>query len=690
MSQSGSQSTFRVADIRANPFRKLDAYPLSREKVEELRKSIGATGWWGNVVARLREDGKPELAYGHHRLEALRLELGEDAEVPLIIRDLDDPLMLQMMIRENGAEWAATARVEQESVRAVVEAFAGGSIQLTAPAARTPKATLRYAPGFRQGDDSGPGREHLAYTASTVAEYLEWDVDKVTDVLGALELIEKGLLMTEHYAGLRIKEARVLTTEVRKRTAPSEKAARDSEAQARTLARQVEAVNAEDERERLTHEMSVFEEHVAVLRGNAGKEAHEVAEQIGRKLREGDWSLSDVPKKVMQRTRHGLASRNGRKPEAGVNGRAYSLTLLTDAGQAPRQAAEVTAYLRALDLFTADVRNALDRVGRFRRPDREIVSREHDRIREALGALEGELGLVRTSPTISPPPKPQRTGADKIVRRVEDGMDRREIYSTTYQMRVPFHQFADAVADSLDVMNYHSLAFAADLCPKAGAVLDMCCGRGLLIPFLRYRTSQPRLYVGVDLEPKNAKWKDGIDPRRRGGETKDDWGFDLRFVEATVAEMVEPLKEALGDEARFDLITYTASIEHMQPDAQRLSLAQAAQVAAPGATLYLTCPVTEEGRDGYDCQYRAHVYEPKDSDLRAWLEAAGWQIDQEIGLVTKVGRLRDVLDGDRWAEADRLRAAMPRDLAMVVLGQLYPEAATEKAYVCSLREAGER
>src|ERR1700734_225930 len=110
-----------------------------------------------------------------------------------------------------------------------------------------------------------------------------------------------------------------------------------------------------------------------------------------------------------------------------------------------------------------------------------------------------------------------------IVPRIEDGTDRREIHCTTYQMRNPFRQFADGVASELDVHCYFQHAAAADLCPPVGRVLDVCCGRGLLIPFLRYRGT-PRLYIGVDIDEDNAKWTEGADPRQEE-KIKTDWGF---------------------------------------------------------------------------------------------------------------------------------------------------------------------
>ncbi len=282
----------------------------------------------------------------------------------------------------------------------------------------------------------------------------------------------------------------------------------------------------------------------------------------------------------------------------------------------------------------------------------------------------------------------------KTVLRIEEGMDRREIYATTSQMRPPGIQFYDNVANEGDAFNYWSLARAADLLPRGGAVLDLCCGRGLLIPFLRYRNRQPSVYVGVDLEPKNAKWKDGADPRHRGGE-KNDWHFPTVFVESSVADTSSALIEQAakddadiwkfrGDTPVFDLVVFTSAIEHMQPDAQQAALQEAALLAANGAKLYLTCPVTPEDKDGYDCQYAAHIYEPKESELLRWLTSAGWAIVEEIGLVTKVKEIKARLGGSALEHARMILNHGPREFALVMIAQLYPECATEKAFICQL------
>jgi hypothetical protein len=193
---------FRLDSIEPNLFRDLVAYPLHEPTVEMLQASIRSTGFWDNVVARVRPDGRAELAYGHHRVEAARRELGPESDVFLIIRDLDDTTMLRMMAAENKRETNGSAAGARETVRAVVLAYAAGRITLEAPHALARQDQLRHAPGYTMGDVRSDSSAH-AYTAETVARFLGWaDVRTLRDTLQALEAIEAGYIDEADLSGL--------------------------------------------------------------------------------------------------------------------------------------------------------------------------------------------------------------------------------------------------------------------------------------------------------------------------------------------------------------------------------------------------------------------------------------------------------------------------------------------------------
>jgi hypothetical protein len=146
--------------------------------------------------------------------------------------------------------------------------------------------------------------------------------------------------------------------------------------------------------------------------------------------------------------------------------------------------------------------------------------------------------------------------------------------------------------------------------------------------------------------------------------------------------MAGPVSAAAGGEP-FDLIVYTSSIEHMQPASQKQSLDECRQLAKPNTTLYLTCPVTPVGQNGYNCQYAAHVYEPGSLELQRWLTSTGWKVARSIGLSTGSKHFRAVLTGTALAGAERLYQLMPREQALPTIAVMYPMAATEIAFICS-------
>jgi len=243
-------TAFSIADIQPNPFRHIDRYPIRRDKVAALRESLRTTGFWDNVVARVGPDSKPQIAYGHHRLVALREEYQPSHKVNLIVRDLPDDQMLKIMARENLEEWGTSAAVEHETVRAVVEAYAEGRIDLPRPGAKTTTG-IRYAPSFiADGPDPGPDQP---YAASVVADFLGWTEPsgapqkKVLYALAALQFIEEGVLTETDFAGLTTKQAEAVVEQARRAKAANEAKARAEREQAERARR--EAAEAEKRRE---------------------------------------------------------------------------------------------------------------------------------------------------------------------------------------------------------------------------------------------------------------------------------------------------------------------------------------------------------------------------------------------------------------------------------------------------------
>src|ERR1039458_6702137 len=194
----------KFKDILPNPNRDLASNPLDPVKTDELVASINATGFWDNVVIRMNKAGKPEMAYGHHRLAAA-IKAGL-TEADFIVKDFDDELMIKVMDNENREAYGTSPLSLIESVRAVVKGLAEGRVKPFVLAKDVRKDAVRYAPSFVPGKDKDVigSSNQVPYTALEVARFLgrveSLDVkriraeDSIIAALNALHLMELGKL----------------------------------------------------------------------------------------------------------------------------------------------------------------------------------------------------------------------------------------------------------------------------------------------------------------------------------------------------------------------------------------------------------------------------------------------------------------------------------------------------------------
>jgi len=165
----------QIKDLYPNPYRDMDNYPINREKVETLKASIKQTGFWDNIVAR-EVDGKVQIAYGHHRLTALREALPWETEVDIPIKPLSDSVMIQIMANENMQEYSTSPATIDETVK-VARQF------------------LFDNPEVLSGVFNGTPQEKFG--APTIAKFLNWNESRVKFSLQRLNLIEEGKVSKE-------------------------------------------------------------------------------------------------------------------------------------------------------------------------------------------------------------------------------------------------------------------------------------------------------------------------------------------------------------------------------------------------------------------------------------------------------------------------------------------------------------
>jgi hypothetical protein len=107
-----------VKALKPNPYRRIDKYPIDKHKIEALKNSIKETSFWDNLLCRKVNDTF-QIAYGHHRLQALK-ELGIK-EVDIPVKNLDDSTMIKIMANENMAEWSSNTGVILETIQVAKE-----------------------------------------------------------------------------------------------------------------------------------------------------------------------------------------------------------------------------------------------------------------------------------------------------------------------------------------------------------------------------------------------------------------------------------------------------------------------------------------------------------------------------------------------------------------------------------------
>ncbi len=162
--------------ILPNPFRRYSIYSIREDKVARLVESINATGFWENVVGRRRADGRVEIAYGHHRLEAARRVFKPGDTIPIIIKNLSDDQMRKIMIRENAEEWGCSPAAIDDAVAAARDHLKGNKEEIKGLLLKSGRSDVKRS---RAG-------------APAIAEYTGYPKSTVELSLQRLDWIESG------------------------------------------------------------------------------------------------------------------------------------------------------------------------------------------------------------------------------------------------------------------------------------------------------------------------------------------------------------------------------------------------------------------------------------------------------------------------------------------------------------------
>jgi len=174
-----------VKNIEANPHRAIGKYPIDKAKVEALKTSIKNTSFWDNILVRQHpvKNGKYQLAYGHHRLVAIKALGIKEIDIP--VRELDDAMMIKIMAEENLA-WSQSPAVMIQTIDSVRK-FLNAELKKC----KTVKsAEAKFSSGIFPNDPAryaqlrkeGAGKR-------TIAKFLggNWNVSKVEGAIAVLD-----------------------------------------------------------------------------------------------------------------------------------------------------------------------------------------------------------------------------------------------------------------------------------------------------------------------------------------------------------------------------------------------------------------------------------------------------------------------------------------------------------------------
>lgn len=269
----------------------------------------------------------------------------------------------------------------------------------------------------------------------------------------------------------------------------------------------------------------------------------------------------------------------------------------------------------------------------------------------------------------------------KIVHKIEEGMNPQDVLCTTYQMRNFYMQFRDGFFSNLDVMNYIQHHAVALMAKKGMNVVDVCCGRSLVLPLLRYYAKDINSYTGVDICETNIR------EAKRGASAKvlkeedleEYYPFKVDWILSNVAEMSNHIEKGFAD-----LVIYTSALEHMHKDVGTQSLIECNKIMNKDSVMFLSCPNTPG--NGYETQYAAHVYEWGYDELKEKLNELGFEIINEVGLVMKVKKMKEFFSSDKVSKDmkdfyNKMSLYMPSAWLSSIVSIPYPKESDEILFV---------
>lgn len=284
-----------VSNLLPNPFRNIKDYPIDEEKVESLEESYRETGVWPNITARPAKGGKYEIAYGHHRMAAMKK--AKIKEVAIVVEAMTDEVIFKRMVRENDEVYGTSAYGDVETVQQAVAGFASSKWKFPEVPKDTPKKHIVNV---------GPAQGQRQYTEKTLAAFLGKTkesgkpAEAVKVGIDVLKAIDDELVTRQQIKGLTRNQAKVLVQAARK-------IQKEAKAEAKRIAEEAKKVRERAEEIKDAHKkaaakkLAASKERQAVAAESAADVvAKGFVEDIVDDLRVQDVSVRDVAKEAKE------------------------------------------------------------------------------------------------------------------------------------------------------------------------------------------------------------------------------------------------------------------------------------------------------------------------------------------------------------------------------------------------------
>lgn len=272
--------------------------------------------------------------------------------------------------------------------------------------------------------------------------------------------------------------------------------------------------------------------------------------------------------------------------------------------------------------------------------------------------------------------------ANKIIYYNDGSVPKEEIKATTYQMDDFYKEIGSGRVSGLNTFNMLQHFKAAQM--SNGKVLDVCCGRSLMLPLLveLHKAGKIKVdeYIGVDIDKENQTAIHTSALGEKIDNVSEFYPFKVTFIESNVACMTDVMEPYINN---IDFVIYTSAIEHMQPGDQWDSLVECYKLMKPGGKLFLSGPRSLEenekitsvkkgkNSDQYDVRYSAHLYEPRLSEVYQMLKNAN------ISVLDTFGIYGDIEDFQPVGEWGTLSKYLPEEYIRSIFFISRPEICSE-------------